>query len=271
MYPACPSHGPQRARPDRRSGQAARWEVQPCRASNHVTIRPPPGPPRGQPRHQHQHPPIFRLTITRSQPRHPEPPRSMTSTRTTPLAVRTTAVTVPPETPGPLCRMLLLTSSLTSSAASSPHGCSGPSTPAVNARATRAAPPARPPSRSPAPPPWPSAHPPSPPARVPRNHPEPPAGTSGCTPDSATRVKPGNARQRRPVRGRPWKADGYTDRATGPDAVRYASVDIATHRLTVTHRDTRRDKKKTAPRVRLRSQGAVSAGGGRCWVRTNVG
>jgi len=23
-----------------------------------------------------------------------------------------------------------------------------------------------------------------------------------------------------PVRGRPWKADGYTDRATGPDAVR---------------------------------------------------
>ncbi len=50
----------------------------------------------------------------------------------------------------------------------------------------------------------------------------------------------------RPVRGRPWKADGYTDRATGPDAVRYASVDTATHRLTVTHTDTRRDKKETA-------------------------
>ena len=50
----------------------------------------------------------------------------------------------------------------------------------------------------------------------------------------------------RPVRGRPWKADGYTDRATGPDAVRYTSVDTATHRPTVTHRDTRRDKKETA-------------------------
>jgi hypothetical protein len=48
------------------------------------------------------------------------------------------------------------------------------------------------------------------------------------------------------VRGRPWKADGYTDRATGPDAVRYASVDTATHRRTVTHADTRRDKKETA-------------------------
>ena len=28
-----------------------------------------------------------------------------------------------------------------------------------------------------------------------------------------------------PVRARPWKADGYTDRATGTDAVRYTSVD----------------------------------------------
>jgi hypothetical protein len=37
------------------------------------------------------------------------------------------------------------------------------------------------------------------------------------------------------VRGRPWKADGYTDRATGPDAVRYASVDTSTYRPTVTH------------------------------------
>jgi hypothetical protein len=32
----------------------------------------------------------------------------------------------------------------------------------------------------------------------------------------------------RPVRGRPWKASGYTDRATGTDAVRYTSVDTAT-------------------------------------------
>jgi len=45
---------------------------------------------------------------------------------------------------------------------------------------------------------------------------------------------------------RPWKADGYTDRATGPDAVRYTSVDIATHRPAVTLRDARRDKKEMA-------------------------
>jgi hypothetical protein len=32
-----------------------------------------------------------------------------------------------------------------------------------------------------------------------------------------------------PVRGRLWKASGCTDRATGADAVRYTSVDPATH------------------------------------------
>ena len=62
-----------------------------------------------------------------------------------------------------------------------------------------------------------------------------------------------------------------TDRPSGLDAVRYASVDTATYRPAVTRRDTRRDKKETARRARFRSQGAVSAGGGRCWVRTNVG
>ena len=45
------------------------------------------------------------------------------------------------------------------------------------------------------------------------------------------------------VRGKPTVR---TDRPGGPDAVRYASVDTAMHRLTVTHRDTRRDKKETA-------------------------
>jgi len=50
----------------------------------------------------------------------------------------------------------------------------------------------------------------------------------------------------RPVRARPCKADGYTDRATGTDAVRYTSVDTATNRLTVTRADTRRDEKETA-------------------------
>jgi hypothetical protein len=37
-----------------------------------------------------------------------------------------------------------------------------------------------------------------------------------------------------------------TDRPHGPDAVRYTSVDTATHRLTVTHADTCRDKMETA-------------------------
>jgi signal transduction histidine kinase len=37
-----------------------------------------------------------------------------------------------------------------------------------------------------------------------------------------------NTRSARPVRGRPWKADGYADRPGGPDAVRYMSVDTAT-------------------------------------------
>ena len=49
-----------------------------------------------------------------------------------------------------------------------------------------------------------------------------------------------------PVRGRPWKTDGVPDRATGTDAVRYTSVDTATHRPAVTHPDTGRDKKETA-------------------------
>jgi len=51
--------------------------------------------------------------------------------------------------------------------------------------------------------------------------------TRGCTPDSTALVKLEHA-VAEPVRGRPWKADGYTDRPQGPDAVRYASVDPAT-------------------------------------------
>ena len=35
-----------------------------------------------------------------------------------------------------------------------------------------------------------------------------------CTPDSAAHVKPGHAASA----ARPWKADGYPDRATGTDA-----------------------------------------------------
>ena len=50
-----------------------------------------------------------------------------------------------------------------------------------------------------------------------------------------------------PVRGRPWKADGVPDRATGPDAVRYTSVHTATHQPTVTRHETQRDKKQNGP------------------------
>jgi len=74
---------------------------------------------------------------------------------------------------------------------------------------------------------------------------------------------------------RPWpsaeKPTVRTDRPDGMAAVRYASVNTATHRLTVTHHDTRRDEKKTARLARIRSQRAVFAGGGRCCVQTNVG
>jgi hypothetical protein len=156
---------------------------------------------------------------------------------------------------------------LTSSAASSPHGCPGPSTPAVNTRATRAR----------------SARPaivtlsrtalvisafafPGPP-RVPGNHP----GPGGHTGMRAAR----QAGKHAASAARPWpsaeKPTVRTDRPDGMDAVRYASVDTATHRLAATRHDTRRDEKKTACLARIRSQGAVSAGGGRCWVRTNVG
>jgi len=97
------------------------------------------------------------------------------------------------------------------------------------------------------------------------------ADTEGYTPGSAVHVKPEHAAGG----ARPWpsveKPTVRTDRPHGPDAVRYTSVDTATHRLTVIRRDTWRDKKKTAPTPRFRSQGAVSAGSGRCWVRTNVG
>jgi hypothetical protein len=48
-----------------------------------------------------------------------------------------------------------------------------------------------------------------------------------------------------------------TDRPGGPDAVRYASVDTATHRPTVTYRDTGCDKKKRSVGPRFRSRWAV--------------
>ncbi len=60
-------------------------------------------------------------------------------------------------------------------------------------------------------------------------------------------------RQRRRVRGRPWKASGYTDRATAADAVRYMSVDAATRRSAALQADTRRDRQNGPPSARIRS------------------
>ena len=84
-----------------------------------------------------------------------------------------------------------------------------------------------------------------------------------------------SSRKHAAAAARPWpsveKPTVRTDRPDGMDAVRYVSVDTATHRLTVTRRDTWRDKKETARRARFRTRRAVFAGGGRCWVRTNVG
>ena len=91
------------------------------------------------------------------------------------------------------------------------------------------------------------------------------AARARCPPDTpgscSTRVParaPGSAPHAKPEwapRGPcPWpsveKPTARTDRPDGPAAVRYTSVDPATYRPAVTYRDTRRDKKKTAPRVR---------------------
>ena len=70
-----------------------------------------------------------------------------------------------------------------------------------------------------------------------------PMPTAGSAPMHA-RLNP--ARQAKPpqtppVRGRPWKASGYTNRATSPDFVRHASVTTATRRSTAAHADTWRD------------------------------
>jgi hypothetical protein len=100
---------------------------------------------------------------------------------------------------------------------------------------------------------------------------QPPALASQGKRLAQRRMRSRNGHPRGPC---PWpsveKPTVCTDRSGGPDAVRYTSVDTATHRRTVTHCDTRRDKNKTAPRARFRSQGAVYADGGRCWVRTSV-
>ena len=83
------------------------------------------------------------------------------------------------------------------------------------------------------------------------------AGT--CTLSSATNVKPARGlrgprpwpvRRRGPVRGRPRKADGPSDRYLAPIPVRYASVDTATRRSTARQGDTRWDREKRARQPR---------------------
>jgi hypothetical protein len=125
--------------------------------------------------------------------------------------------------------------------ATSPHGCSGPSTPLTNVRATRARS-ARPASvtvsrtASPA-----SAHPPSRPPSS-RELKRVRTVTSGCTPDSLACVKLGCAA----AAPRLWKTDGSADRSNSPDAVRYTSVDPATQRPTARRGDIRWYREETA-------------------------
>jgi hypothetical protein len=127
------------------------------------------------------------------------------------------------------------------------HGCPGPGTPAVNARATRARS-ARPAtvtlSRTTALATSAPAFPARPAAReITRDR-----GRAHGHARSARR--PGPSRKHAVGAARPWpsveKPTVRTDRPDGPDAVRYTSVDTATHRLTVTHADTGRDKRETA-------------------------
>jgi hypothetical protein len=171
--------------------------------SNHVTVRPP--------RLRHPHRVARRATRWSPRPSSaslpagrgagtPGPLRSVTSTRMTSLAVLTATMTVSPGAPEPLCRRLLEKSSLTSKAATSSHGCPGPSTSLTNARASRAR----------------SSRPASvtvsrtapvisatalPCPHRPREVSGPSGGrTQGCTLDSAARVKPGHAASA----ARPW-------------------------------------------------------------------
>ena len=71
-----------------------------------------------------------------------------------------------------------------------------------------------------------------------------PAEMSGTSSDEQSR-RPDNGTKRAQI----GKASGYTHRSFRPDPVRYMSVTTATHRPTVTHADTRRDKKETARRA----------------------
>jgi hypothetical protein len=108
----------------------------------------------------------------------------------------------------------------TSSSASPPHGCPGPSARRRTRGPAAPAPPARPASVTVSRTATPVISAPAfPAALVPGDHAA--AGrTQGCMPDSAAHVKPGHAVST----ARPWKSSGYTDHAAGTDVVRYTSV-----------------------------------------------
>jgi hypothetical protein len=205
----------------------------------------PPPPPRRETRNQLKPPAAFRPARYSSGTSGPL--RSVTSTRTRPSAALTATVTVPPAAPDRLCRTLLPNSSLTSRAALSPHGCPGPSNPTANARATpaRSARPAtvklsrisRPATSAPAFPGRPD----------PGKSPGPLGRIYGNARSTQRHTSSRNPPPARPVRGRPWKADGAHRPSWQPDAVRYMSVDTATQRSTaiqVTHDGT--EKKRPA-------------------------
>ena len=96
IYLAWTFHGPRRARPCRQRtvqppGGADSAVPQPG-PGHRPPAAPPPAPAGGQLRHQPQPPATFRLTTAGPQLQHPRPPRSVTSTRTTPSAARTATV-----------------------------------------------------------------------------------------------------------------------------------------------------------------------------------
>ena len=104
------------------------------------------------------------------------------------------------------------------------------------------------------------------PARAERRRNRPP-GMHGMHQSGEQFGRPRNGTKR----ARMGKASGSADRSFGPDAVRYMSVTIATPCPTAAHDETRREKKETARRAAFPQPGGRFRGGGRCWVRTNVG
>ena len=205
MYPGAPGLA-------NSAGSSCRaGEVQPCWSSNQVTVRPP----------RRCQPHLVAKAVTSPSPRRPSaspsagrnsgtpgPLRSATSTRTMPPPALTATVTVSPGSPDRLYRTLLPKSSLTSRAATSPHGCPGRVPRRRTSGRPAPAPPARQASRSPEPPARPSAHPPFPVRPAQGNH-RAAGGHTGMHARLSGARQAGTHRQHGAsvaVRGRPWKS-----------------------------------------------------------------